>query len=1164
MKRITIGAIAAVVAGFTFMFGAQSALADDCLALSGAPAGATCLVNTTRVVTGTFNLDETLEITGAGSIDAGGGGITLNICVAPATPSASCDLLVDKPTLAGGGVIKANDTGATSASASNITIHVSRNVIMQAGTQITADNTNDGGNAGNIAITAGGDMTMCGQTGAQPGCGAPGANPGAFISAQKMSGGTTSVISSVTITVGDKATATGRFYMEGGSTAYGTENGALIDTTSTTGHAGNIDVTAGKSYFTEPGAVIQAGGHNQTATAQGGKIFLVSDCGLTTEGRVSSKGPDFGADLVHLESCEVIIRGLVESTGKGHVTPGKNSCNNVADGLPGEVLRAGKPPESTGCIEVWGNFITIDSTVNQNVHWAGEVNADIGNGGANGTSWIDIFAFSKLTVIDGTGNDFERDNNGHTYFSTYAVHANAIDGSDANPSVITAKVKNGPLTASSDGTAGGGRAFEASSTMTDDTGHGTHGLPADPDPFVGNGSHGGTIDLEASGTVTLDTAWINASGDFDAVGGHIIVSAWGAGSNLSWQNGVGDVRPVASGAIDLNAPGSITTTGTEFYSEVPTQTNTADATKPDIPVITAINGGPVFKPDFWALCGGSSISGVKFDDKNGNGSRNAGDVGLNGWVIHLFGTDASGPVHLTQTTHTATAADATCTLGTDGCYYFAVPPGLYTICEELKSGPPAWKQTFPTSGHTCTTAEDSDNLTPGPLGYTVDLCSSCATGTCSTETLVTGKDFGNIQLAIKTGTKFNDLNGINGRDSGEPGLNTWVIHLFGTAVDGSAVHTTSTTANDGVNDGVYKFTVLPGSYTVCEQLKTGWTQTFPTSGADCVTPGDPAADNPTPGPVGYSIVLIEGQTDGGNDFGNQTTTTPKGSKSGRKFNDITGTPGLNGWTIHLFGNETAGGLAVHTTQVTHTATAADVTCTLGAAGCYYFGNLNPGTYHVCEQLVSGWTQTFPTSGFNCVGADPNADNPTPGALGYTFTITAAGENDTGNDFGNVLPVVPPPGSVSGNKFEDVNGINGRDPGEPGLTGVQIHLLNTDTLADQHTLTDVTGHFSFGNVPVGNYIVCEQGGPPTQTFPLADGSGGLCAAHVGVTGSRGYAITVVSSQDSGGNDFGNHVVKQPPPPSQIPTLDEYGLLALAALLGLAGVLAQRRRRYPGAR
>ena len=128
---------------------------------------------------------------------------------------------------------------------------------------------------------------------------------------------------------------------------------------------------------------------------------------------------------------------------------------------------------------------------------------------------------------------------------------------------------------------------------------------------------------------------------------------------------------------------------------------------------------------------------------------------------------------------------------------------------------------------------------------------------------------------------------------------------------------------------------------------------------------------------------------------------PPGSKSGRKFNSFDGT-GLNDWVIHLFGTETTGA-NIHKTQSTHTALAVDVHCTLGAVGCYDFENLNPGTYHVCEQLKPGWTQASPASGFDCSGsADPAGDNPSPGPFGYTFTIVdiPGGDNHTGNDFGN--------------------------------------------------------------------------------------------------------------------------------------------------------------------
>ena len=119
-------------------------------------------------------------------------------------------------------------------------------------------------------------------------------------------------------------------------------------------------------------------------------------------------------------------------------------------------------------------------------------------------------------------------------------------------------------------------------------------------------------------------------------GGHIIVSAWGTGppSNLSWTTGSGDVRPTSArrsppptgGDITLNACGTIThgrhlprRGGADLTS------TDCDNTKPDIPVITVANGGPVFKTDLWALCSsGSSISGMKFNDLNANGVKDPG------------------------------------------------------------------------------------------------------------------------------------------------------------------------------------------------------------------------------------------------------------------------------------------------------------------------------------------------------------------------------------------------------------------------------------------------------------------------------------------------------------------------------------------------------------
>lgn len=85
----------------------------------------------------------------------------------------------------------------------------------------------------------------------------------------------------------------------------------------------------------------------------------------------------------------------------------------------------------------------------------------------------------------------------------------------------------------------------------------------------------------------------------------------------------------------------------------------------------------------------------------------------------------------------------------------------------------------------------------------------------------------------------------------------------------------------------------------------------------------------------------------------------------------------------------------------------------------------------------------------------------------------------------------------------------------------------------------------------------------QSFPASDVSGGVCATHTGVAGSRGYDIVLTANQTITGRDFGNdpNGPLPPPPgnPPKVPTLDDLALLALAALLDLSGAFRPQRRR-----
>jgi hypothetical protein len=297
MKRITF--LAAIIAGF-FLFGAQSALADDCALLSGSPAGAECVVSTTRNVSGTFTIAETLHITGTGKIITGGAALTINI-----TPSG--DFLMNNGALIDAGL-------ATQATGGAITITL-----------------------------ADGDVDL---------------DTGSIIRSNAQAGGP-----------------------------------IKIQNDNTPKHTMDLDGTI-ESVGSNSG-----GGNSQNQGAGGGPITIVAGCELTVSdsGLVSSRGLDPGADLVHLQGCTVVIDGIVESTGPGHVLPVKNfipitHCNDDLAAHP-----VGGASFFSGCVEVWGNTVTINSIAPQR---RGAYRSPWTTQPRRG--WIDVFASGDITINNNT------------------------------------------------------------------------------------------------------------------------------------------------------------------------------------------------------------------------------------------------------------------------------------------------------------------------------------------------------------------------------------------------------------------------------------------------------------------------------------------------------------------------------------------------------------------------------------------------------------------------------------------------------------------------------------------------------------------------------------------------------------------------------------------
>lgn len=500
----------------------------------------------------------------------------------------------------------------------------------------------------------------------------------------------------------------------------------------------------------------------------------------------------------------------------------------------------------------------------------------------------------------------------------------------------------------------------------------------------------------------------------------------------------------------------------------------------------------------------ATVSGLVFNDLNANGSHEDGEAGL-------------GSVRITLT---GVGEPAVITTSVDGAFLFTnVPPGTYVI-EEAQV--PGYASTSPD--------QRTISLGAGAAGAVVT--------------------FAEQPIGTISGTAFEDRNGNGLLDEDEPGIAEVDITLTGAA--GTRHATTAT-------DGSYRFLdVVPGTYLVRETDPVGFASTTPNQRTVSLTaggaatasfgdqpvgtisgmvfldrngdaipePGEPALEgvkvvltgtsvsltNITSADGTYSfpglvpgIYLVE-ETDpagfsstspnqrtvslsphgaGTANFGDQ----PSGTISGRVFDDSNGDgldqpgePGLAGVIIVASGE--SGTLTTATTAV----------------GTYSFTGLTPGAYSVEETDPAGFASSTPNRRTVNVSAD--------GAASVSFGDQVVG-------------------TVSGTVFEDQNGNGRQDSGEPGIGGVLVVLVDAKTDAElASTTTAIDGHFVFGGVVAGDYVV-RQAIPDTYTV-LVEGSSHAgardVAPHSSAAGGNFQDKPVsLGSQAAAGVSFGMNVV-----------------------------------------
>lgn len=200
---------------------------------------------------------------------------------------------------------------------------------------------------------------------------------------------------------------------------------------------------------------------------------------------------------------------------------------------------------------------------------------------------------------------------------------------------------------------------------------------------------------------------------------------------------------------------------------------------------------------------------LKFEDLNGNGSRDAGEPGVPGWTFRLVNPQGN-PSEAT------TGADGSVTIPN-------VPAGTWRVEEVLQ---PGWAAITPTGGSVVVPANGVGSFTAG-----------------------------NARPAPVSGTVCLDVDRDGVRDSGEAGRAGVALDLTGTRAGGATV----TRRVVSGADGAYVFTdLLPGSYEISIRPPGGLQLTAPRS----VDGIDVRSNIPTTG-VDFCLAAPRGTAAGG-------------------------------------------------------------------------------------------------------------------------------------------------------------------------------------------------------------------------------------------------------------------------------------------------------------
>ncbi len=401
-----------------------------------------------------------------------------------------------------------------------------------------------------------------------------------------------------------------------------------------------------------------------------------------------------------------------------------------------------------------------------------------------------------------------------------------------------------------------------------------------------------------------------------------------------------------------------------------------------------------------------------WNDLNGNGIQDLGEPGVYNVTVHLYDSTESS----NKTTSTNKA----------GNYIFTgLVPGNYSVGFDLPTG---------------------YSFSPENQGYDDGLDSDANQSTRMTNLIIL--EPGDMNMSIDCGIfsipgsigdlVWNDTNGDGIQDPDESGVSGVEVKLLNDT--DSELNSTSTDIN-----GSYLFTNLQsGEYRVKFELLSGfWFSPMDQTDDE----NDSDADS-----TGMTDPIIIGPGDRNSSVDCGIVPIPPGSIGDLVWLDS------NGNGIQDPGEDGAAGIEVKLTDAIGTE---QDNITTNGTGYYEFTNLSSGEYRVKFELLSGFW-------FSPMDQTDDENDSDANSTGMTDpVIIGAGDRNMSVDCG-IVPI--PPGSIGDFVWNDSNGNGVQDPGESGVSGVEVKLLNDTDSEVNSTSTDVNGSYLFTNLRSGKYRV----------------------------------------------------------------------------------------------